>query len=155
MKVEYINPFIEAAQAVFKTLLGIDAKLGKIFIKTSPLDVGNMVIIIGVVGQIRGQVCLELDSSTAEKIVSGMMGGMTVTNMDEIAKSAIAELGNMIMGNTCTIFSKNKISIDITPPTILSGEHISLSNKVATIGIPLIIPDYGYMNINVSAEEML
>ena len=37
MNVEHINPFIEASQTVLKQITGIDAKLGKIFIKDSPL----------------------------------------------------------------------------------------------------------------------
>jgi len=155
MKVEYINPFIEASQDVFKTLLDKEAKIGKIFLKASPFSVGDMVILIGIVGEIRGQVFLELTFDTAEKIVSTMMDGITVTDIDEIGKSAIAEVGNMIMGNTCTIFSKKKISIDITPPTILTGDKINISNKIATIGIPLIIEDYGTININITAEEVL
>lgn len=155
MKAEYINPFIEAAQEVLKTLLGTDTKLGKIYLKSSPFSVCDMIIMIGVVGKIRGQVCLELTFETAGKIASAMMGGMTVVEMDEIATSAIAELGNMIMGNTCTIFSKNKINIDITPPTILTGDKIKISNKVATIGIPLTLQSYGNININVTAEEVL
>jgi chemotaxis protein CheX len=155
MKAEYINPFIQAAQGVFKTLLDIDAKLGKIYLKSSQFSVSDMIIMIGVVGEIRGQVCLELTSETAGKIASTMMGGIQVVDMDEIATSAIAELGNMIMGNTCTIFSKNKIKIDITPPTILRGDKIMISNKVATIGIPLTIENYGGISINVTAEEIL
>lgn len=155
MKREFINPFIEAAQGVFKTLLDTDIELGKVYMKASPFSVSDMVIMIGVVGEIRGQICLELSSKTGMKIVSAMMEGITVVEMDEIGISAIAELGNMIMGNTCSIFSKNKINIDITPPTILTGDKIRISNKVATIVIPLTIENYGNININITAEEML
>ena len=155
MKVEYINPFIEAAQSVLKHLLNTDTQLGKIYLKSSSFSVSNMIIIIGVVGEIRGQVCLELTLETARKIVSTMMGGILIEDMDEIAISAIAELGNMIMGNTCTIFSKSKINVDITPPTVLIGNTIEISNKIATIGIPLMVQNYGIININVTAEEIL
>lgn len=155
MKVEYINPFIEASLCVFKTLLDAEAKLGKIYLKDSPYTVGDMIIMIGVVGGIRGQVCLELSLNTAEKIVSTMMEGITVSDMDEVGKSAIAELGNMIMGNACTIFSKNRLNIDITPPTVLTGDSIRISNKTATIGIPIIVQNYGIININITAEEVL
>lgn len=155
MKAEYINPFIEAAQGVFKTLLDNDIKLGKVYLKPSPFSVCDMIILIGVVGEIRGQVCLELSFDTAKKIASTMMGCMEVVDMDEISTSAIAELGNMIMGNTCSIFSKNKVNIDISPPTILSGDKIKISNNIATIVIPLNLENYGTININVTAEVML
>lgn len=155
MKAEYINPFIEAAQEVLKALLETDAKLGKIYLKPSPFTVCDMIIMIGVVGKIRGQICLELTLETAVKIASAMMGGMTVDEMDEIATNVIAKLGNMIMSNACTIFSKNKINIDITPPMILTGDKIKISNKVATIGILLTLQSYGNIIINVTAKEVL
>ncbi len=44
--------------------------------------------------------------------------GMPVTELDDMATSAISELGNMIMGNAATIFSTKGIVIDITPPTV-------------------------------------
>lgn len=155
MKVEYINPFVEASISVFKTVLNTDATIGKLYLKNSPYIAGDMVIMIGVVGGIRGQVCLELNLDTAERIVGVMMDGITVANMDEVGKSAIAELGNMIMGNACTLFSKSKLNIDITPPTVLTGEKISVSNKVPTIGVPLILQDYGTIHIQITAEEVL
>jgi chemotaxis protein CheX len=155
MKAEYLNPFIEGAHLVFKSLLEIEAKIGKIYLKPSPFSVSDMIILIGVVGEIRGQVCLELSFDTAKKIAGAMMGGMEVVDMDEISTSAIAELGNMIMGNTCSILSLNKVNIDISPPTILSGDKIKVSNKVATIVIPLNLEGYGTININVTAEVIL
>lgn len=155
MKVEYINPFINAAQGVIKSILDADSEIGKIYIKNSPYLVSDMIIMIGVVGEIRGQVCLAMSFDTAKTIVSSMMGGMSVTEMDEIASSAIAELGNMIMGNAGIIFSKNKVEIDITPPMILTGDNIKVSNKVATIGIPLVINNFGNIDINITAEEVL
>ena len=155
MKAEYINPFIEASQSVFKALLNTDIELGKLSLKSSPFSSSGMIIMIGVVGEVRGQVCFELTADTAEKIVSTMMGGIIVSDMDEIATSAIGELGNMIMGNACTIFANNEIKIDITPPTILTGDKIKISNKIATIMVPLILKDYGNININITAEEIL
>lgn len=155
MKAEYLNPFIEGAHLVFRSLLDVDAKLEKIYLKASPYSVSDIIILIGVVGEIRGQVCLELSIETAKKIASTMMGGMEVADMDEISTSAIAELSNMIMGNTCSILSTNKVNIDISPPTILSGEKIKISNKIATIVVPLKLENYGTININVTAEAML
>lgn len=154
MKAEYLNPFIEASQAVLKTILNTEIELGKIYLKSSPFSVSYVIIMIGVVGKIKGQVCLEMTTETSRKIASVMMGGMTVIEMDEISSSAISELGNMIMGNTCTIFSKNEVYVDITPPTILTGDKIRISNKIATISIPLMIQSYGNININVTVEEI-
>lgn len=152
MKVEYINPFIEASQSVIKMLCNVDIKMGKVHLKASPFSFSNVIIIIGVVGEIKGQIYFEMPMETAKKIASTMMGGMPVDELDEISKSAISEMGNMIMGNASTIFANNEISIDITPPTLLSGEKIEMSSKSPTVVIPLELQGFGSINININAE---
>ena len=81
-----------------------------------------------------------------------MMGGMAISELDEISKSAVSEMGNMIMGNASTIFAKKGISIDITPPSLLTGEKIEISNKISTIVVPVEIEGLGTVSINVAAE---
>ncbi len=152
MNVEYINPFIEASQSVIKMLCGSESKLGKVYLRNSPLSVDQVVIMIGIVGKIKGQVCFELSMETAKKVASAMMGGMAVSELDEISKSAVSEMGNMIMGNASTIFAKKGISIDITPPSLLTGEKIEISNKISTIVVPVDIEGLGIISINVAAE---
>lgn len=154
MKVEYINPFMQSAQSVIKMLCGIESKLGKVYLRSSHFSVNQVVIMIGVVGKIKGQVCFELSMDTAKKIASVMMGGMPVEELDEMSKSAVSELGNMIMGNTSTIFASKDISIDITPPSLLIGEKIEISNKVSTIVVPLELDGLGIVSIYVAAEEV-
>lgn len=154
MKIEYINPFVEAAQSVLKSFCNIDVKLGKVYLKKSPFSINQIIIMIGLVGQIKGQVYFELPVETAKKIASTMMGGAPITELDEMSKSAVSEMGNMIMGNVSTIFASNSIKIDITPPSLLTGENIEISNKIPTIVVPLELQEFGIININISAEEV-
>jgi chemotaxis protein CheX len=39
MNIEYINPFIEASQAVLKQIASLEATLGKVFLKTARIRV--------------------------------------------------------------------------------------------------------------------
>jgi chemotaxis protein CheX len=91
---------------------------------------------------------------TAKNIASVMMGGMPVDEFDEISRSAVSEMGNMIMGNTSTLFANQSVNIDITPPSLLTGEKIELSNKISTIVVPLELEGLGTISINVAAEEV-
>lgn len=154
MKVEYINPFIESAQSVIKTLCNTNVKLGKVYLKESPFSVNQIIIIIGVIGKIKGQVYFELSKVTAKRIASIMMGGIKISELDEISKSAISEMGNMIMGNASAIFGNNEINIDITPPTLLSGDKIEISNKTSTIVVPLELEEIGTITLNINADEV-
>ena len=62
------------------------------------------------------------------KIASAMMMGMKITELDEMSKSAIAESANMILGNAATILYNKGIKIEITPPSLMTGENIQISH---------------------------
>lgn len=154
MNVEYINPFIGASKKVLKEVANIDFELGKVYLKNSPYISDSVVIIVGVTGTIKGQATFSMSFDVALNIASSMMMGMPVSELDEMTKSALSEMANMIMGNTATIFSTKGYDIDITPPTILTGDNMQFSpNKLTTISIPLILNVGGKMEIDVSFVE--
>ncbi|HEX9062123.1 MAG TPA: chemotaxis protein CheX [Clostridia bacterium] len=153
MNVEYINPFIEASQTVLMQSTGLDAKLGNIFLKNSPYKSDTLVIIIGLTGKMRGQVVFSMNKNLALKVASSMMFGMPITELDDIAKSAIAELTNMILGNAATILYNKGIGIDITPPSVLIGDNMMISpSKMKTVCIPLTVDTGDTLEIDVSVE---
>ena len=59
-----------------------------------------------------------------------MMCGMPVETFDEMAQSAIREVGNMTMGRVASLVEKKGKTIDITPPTLMSGAGMSISNQI-------------------------
>lgn len=138
MDVKYINPFINVTINIVQQICNVGAKRGQIYVKSSPFIADNVVIIIGIAGDFKGQVFFTMAEETACTIASSMMFGMEVPALDEMAKSAIAELGNMIMGNVSTEFYNEGIKIDITPPTVLVGSDINISTKgIQTICVPI------------------
>lgn len=153
MKVEHVNPFIKATTEVIKTITGMEFSVGKPFIKVSPNSLKNVVIVVGITGEIRGQAVVNMDTDTARKVASAMMMGMPVETLDEMSKSALSELGNMIMGNAATLLSNDGVSIDITPPSLMVGENISLSSgSMRTISIPL-MSEGDEITVDVSFKE--
>ncbi len=154
MKAEYINPFLEATSTVVGSVCGTDVEFGNVYIRNSSYAAHNIIILIGMTGKVRGQAMLSMQGETAKAIASHMMGGMPVEEMNDIAKSAIGELGNMIMGNTCSTFYDKGISVEITPPTILTGEKVQVSNRYKTLCIPVNLRQFGSIEIGISAEEV-
>lgn len=153
MNIEYINPFIEASQTVLKQIASLDAQLGKVYLKTSPYRSEDIIIMVGLTGKIRGQAIFSMSRDFGMKIASGMMMGMPVTEFDEISKSAISEMANMIMGNTATLLYNRGINIDITPPSLLMGENMQITpSKMKTICIPLLIDENDKIELDVSTE---
>jgi chemotaxis protein CheX len=142
MNIGYINPFIEASQTVFRQIASMEAKLGKVYLKTSPYRSEDIVIMVGLTGKIRGQANFSMRKDFGLKLASNMMMGMPVTELDDMSKSAIAELANMIMGNAATILYNRGIHIDITPPSLVTGENIQISqSRMTTICVPLLVGD--------------
>lgn len=155
MKTLYLNSFIESAQSVLNMVCGIDVKSNNSYLRSSPIFVKQVIIIVGIIGKIKGQIFFEISLDTSKKIVSAMMGGIPVMELDEMGKSAISEMANMIIGNATIILSGKNINIDITPPSVLIGEDIELSNRFPTIEVPFDLEDMGTLKVYVSAEELI
>ncbi len=153
MNIEYINPFIEASQTVIKQIASLDAKLGKVYLKTAPYRSEDIIIMVGLTGKIRGQAIFSMTRELGMKIASSMMMGMEVTEFDELSKSAISELANMIMGNAATILYNRGLNIDITPPSLLMGENMQITpSKMKTICIPLQLDNNDKIELDISSE---
>lgn len=154
MNIEYINPFIEASQTVLKQIASLDARLGKVFLKTSPYKSEDIIIMVGLTGKLRGQAIFSMSRNFGMKIASCMMMGMQITEFDELSKSAISEMANMIMGNAATILYNRGMNIDITPPSLLMGENLQITpSKMKTICIPLIIGENDKIELDISTES--
>jgi len=137
INVEFINPFLKAATSIIKDICQIDMTVGKPYIKQTAFSNDSVIIMIGVTGEMRGQVMIALSYQKSLEIASKMMMGMTVTELDDMSISAISELGNMIMGNAATILSTKGIGIDITPPTVCRGNLTISQTYTKNICIPL------------------
>lgn len=136
LNAEHINPFLMAAKKVFQEMCYVDLQIGKPFLKEAAFERESWIIMIGVTGEMRGQVLIGMGIEEACFIASKMC--MTeVTEIDDFSASALSELGNMIMGNAATVFSSNNIGIDITPPTLSHGEVSFMTNFTKSLCVPL------------------
>lgn len=139
MRVEYINAFIKASTEVLNNFVSDKFSVGKPYIRNNPFPTKEIVIILGITGDIKGQAVFSLTEDIAKKVASAMMMGMPVDEIDEMAKSALSELGNMIMGNSATLLFNSGMKIDITPPSLVKGTSIEITSAgMETICVPLV-----------------
>ena len=137
---EHINPFLMAAKKVLQDMCFVDVTIQKPVLKEASFGIDTWVIIIGVTGEMRGQVMIAMTHDNACAIASKMCM-MEVKEIDDFAASALSELGNMIMGNAATVFSSNGIGIDITPPTLSHGSVSFTNTFTKNLCVPMIFPD--------------
>ncbi len=149
---DYINPFLLASTKVLKDMVMLDAKLGKPYINND-LSFSNdsLLIMLGVTGEMKGQVILSFRQDVALDIASKMCM-MPITEMSELAQSAVCELCNMILGNAATVFSTKGIMIDITPPTMCQGNVTFSTDYAANICVPIVYDNDKTIEINVSMK---
>ncbi|MGN0318650.1 MAG: chemotaxis protein CheX [Lachnospira sp.] len=153
INVECINPFLMAAMSIMHDACQIEMKVGKPYVRNTDFEADSVIIMIGVTGEMRGQVIISITLQNACDIASRMMMGMPVPELDDMALSAISELGNMIMGNAATILSTKGIGIDITPPTLGRGEIKFTQMYTKNVCIPLSVDGNILMELNIAVKN--
>lgn len=152
MEIKYINPFIAGFLNVAGQC-GIPSLQRTGLSKREKLRTDHDVnIIIGLTGEIGGNVVLSMHEATAKKIASAMMGGMEVPEFDMMPKSALCELANMSAGNSLTALAEMNVNVDITPPTLINGQNmVCMISQVETIVLEF-TGEVGTLEINVALE---
>ena len=134
MKVEYINPFVTASYSVLEMVLGNAPVKGELAMQPAAFTCQQCNVVCGVTGQAQGHVIYGMSLATADRIASTMLGE-PIKTFDQLAASAIGELGNMISGNALQHLSDAGWVCDITPPTIIRGRDV----KINTISVPAVV----------------
>jgi chemotaxis protein CheX len=151
--VKYINPFIESFTDVMPQLGFDNVKMGALNTKGNEVTGSGIIIVLGIVGTVRGNVVYMIDTESAKQIASTMMGGAPVDELDEMANSALSELTNMLTATAATCFSNSGITIDISTPTMLQGVNMSINmTSEQTVGVQLLADDIP-IEINISLED--
>lgn len=157
IKKELINPFIEAAAQVLpKIVEGISFNRTGLMLSN---DVAmskekHAVIVLGVIGNVRGRVIYSLDSELAREIAAKMLCEPVGEELGTMARSALAEMTNMVTGRAITLLVDSGYSVDFSPPTLFMGREIQIpESDVPAILIPF-QTQFGYLHLNVAIKEV-
>ncbi len=136
MKVEFINPFINSGTDIVAQLIGGDTEQGQLAIRLGVVTTQPVSIVIQVTQQIEGFVVYGMSSVTATKIAGAMMNAVVVT-LDEMAMSALSELGNIITSHATRQLVEAGYQCEIAPPTTVQGLHVEIAPDIPTLLVPL------------------
>ena len=149
---EYINPFLEAASVVFKSILNVDLRRGKLIIKENPIPSLDVAIIIGITGGVTGDIVYSMSYPMVQKIAEVLMPGLSEEQMMNEYKDIVGELANMITGNAMNLFASTGKDIDMTTPTVIDGKNFNITMiKQTTLGITLYSP-MGQLEMNIALK---
>jgi chemotaxis protein CheX len=156
MRVEYINPFVEATFSVLNEVLDVDVKRGDLYLKSTTIAIQGVAAIVGLAGDVEGRVLFDMTRETA-LAVAGVMNGQVFSELDDMAKSTIQELANMITAQAVTKLHGLGFKFDLTPPALFTGENMEVSNtlKVEALIVPMHLGPHGKLEVNVAIRERL
>jgi chemotaxis protein CheX len=134
--VSYINPFIEAVDGVFTTMLSTQPK--RVGVKVSDGAAKGEVItsLVGMSGQVEGVVALRFPPQTALVLASRMLGSEMGEVNDEVT-DAISEMVNMVAGSAKAKFAHDP-PLELGLPTVVEGTGYKL--KYPTKSVWLEVP---------------
>jgi chemotaxis protein CheX len=153
MRVEYINPFVDAAFSVLKEYLGPDVRRGELYLKPTTVPVMGVAVLVGLAGDVEGRILFDMSRKTAIA-VAGAMNGEVFTELDEMGKATIQELANMITAQAVTKLHNLGFKFDLTPPALFTGDNMEVSNsQVEALIVPMELGPHGKIEINVAVRE--
>lgn len=153
MDVKYINPFLDSILNILPQLGINNIKKGDVTIGNNQIESPGLIIIVGILGDIRGNIIYGTSIECAKEIAQSMMMGMKVENFTELEQSAISELANMLTANAATNFSNDNINIDISTPTLIYGDFTANANTDKVLCIELLVNDFPFY-VNISLDNV-
>ncbi len=156
MRVEYINPFVESATNVLHEVLQGEVTRGELYLKSTAAPVLGVAAIIGLAGDVEGRVLLDMSRATAIQVANAMLETMEmepISDLNDMGRATITELANMITGQAVTKLHNLGFKFDLTPPALVTGDNMEISNtNVEALIVPMEIPQ-GKIEINVAIRE--
>lgn len=128
MRMELIQPFINAADAVLAETLQCPTRIGDVAMEEEAYRRKGTAAIVNIHGDIEGRVIFDLDVPTAVKVAS-YLAGSPVTESESIVQETIFELANQIIGNAVTTLNDQGFRFKIAPPQLHVAELGEKSNE--------------------------
>jgi chemotaxis protein CheX len=150
MDVKFINPFVIAAQTVFKTMLNIDLVLGRPNLKEQRTTSADVTGIMSMVGDRKGTIALCFQEKGALFVFNSLMGDKASTISAEVV-DAIGELTNIVSGQARKEFEKNDINLKASIPMVVVGRGVE-TNFITNL--PIITLPFTF-SVNNGAGETL
>jgi chemotaxis protein CheX len=114
---ELIQPFINAADAVFSESLQSPTKIADLAMEEETYRRKGVAALILIKGDIEGRVILDLAPEVAFKIASHL-AGTELQESEQLARETVCELANMVIGNSVTLLNDQGFRFKVFPPEI-------------------------------------
>lgn len=121
MRMELIQPFINAADAVLAQTLKAPTTVGEVSMEEEAYRRKGIAAVIRVAGDIEGRVIFDLEPDTAVQVTTKLVGDESAAK--EMVPEAICELANQVIGNAVTALNDQGFHFKVMPPELHTAER--------------------------------
>lgn len=116
MRMELIQPFINAADAVLSETLACSITVSDISMNEEAYQRRATAAMVEITGDIEGRVIFDVEDSTAMKVASTISGTAELNSDPQLIRETIAELANLVIGNAVTTLNDQGFRFKVHPP---------------------------------------
>jgi chemotaxis protein CheX len=134
LNAEIINKFIKATTEILTNYFNVEVKgCGALQAVPQHMALDPVSVVLDLSGDLVGQFLVGYSQDVALTIARAMMMNPDYPEFDEMCRSALAELGNMIGGMSSTGLTELGITCDLTPPLVITGSNITIQFQVPVL----------------------
>jgi len=122
MKMELIQPFINAADAVLSQGLKSPMVMGNLTMEQEAYRRKGVAALIELSGDIEGRVIFDLAPKTAAQVASHL-AGTELPESDDLVREAVCELANQVIGHAVSTLNDQGFDFRVHPPELHTSEQ--------------------------------
>ena len=149
MRMELIQPFIGSLDAVLAEMMRTPAKIVDLTMEQEGYRRKGLAASVTFKGQIEGRVVLDMEPRAAAQ-VAAVLSGAEVDPSESIAREAVCELANMVIGNAVTQLNDRGFHFKVFPPEILSAEQCDAAGQDSEASILCFETPAGSVHLNIN-----
>jgi chemotaxis protein CheX len=128
MKMELIQPFINAADAVLSQGLESPMAIENLTMEEEAYRRKGVAAMVELSGDIEGRIIFDLAPKTAARVASHFAGA-ELPESDELVREAVCELANQVIGNAIATLNDQGFHFRVHPPVLHTSEHGAKSTE--------------------------
>ena len=128
MKMELIQPFINAADAVLSQMLQSPTSVGNLTMEEEAYRRKGVAALVWLTGDIEGRIVFDLDEETAVRVAS-KLAGTNLPESDSLIRETVCELANQVVGNAVCSLNDQGFHFRVHPPVIDTSESSPTSSE--------------------------
>jgi chemotaxis protein CheX len=137
MKMELIQPFINATDAVLSETLACPINVSDISMDETPYQRRATASLVEISGDIEGRVIFDVEDCAAMKVANAL-AGTEMESDPQLIRETVAELANMVIGNAVTSLNDQGFHFRVHPPI----EHAAATGFRGSENVEALVMDF-------------